>query len=447
MGSLDECRTAIQHLHIASTGEWTVPESIYVYGCSIKHTSNNQLHFNTNVDGVARSSETPVCKMTTILDAYTEFGDAAERLSMQPDCHVNEMDHGQCREKSTTVFQPLSSEHSSTFNGLLWSFGQFVDHDLDFVLEDEDEVIVSPFDESNEFTFHRAQSHCADGEHGNYQNSISSRLDLSSVYGATAEREEVLRHPIDRALIKFVGEDELLPHEEEIFCCGDARCAENPFLTSQHVLWLKHHNVLASEIQQTNPELSREEVYEEAKRKNIATYQRIIDKEFLPALVGRIPSYAGVVPQSDWAFESYSSSKINIGLLSLNGGDGDSDISDKVTIELCRDMILSLDVCRKRYISYRANGECVCSTSDEAEFAPSEDSWTTYEINQEWITPTAGDMSISSLFANAAYRLHHLVNDEFNINGRTEVLADHFFSRTSYRDNGKLNGWIARLLK
>merc|ERR1719189_2227765 len=105
----------------------------------------------------------------------------------------------------------------------------------------------------------------------------------------------MLRDPQDMTRIKAASNDELAPHDTEIFCCGDARCAENPFLTSQHVLWLKHHNVLAAEIQETNPELSKEEVYEEAKRKNIATYQRIIDKEFLPALVGRIPSYAGVV--------------------------------------------------------------------------------------------------------------------------------------------------------
>jgi len=60
--SLEECRAAIASLEITSTGEWTQPETNYVYGCSIKHTQNNMLHFNTNTAGVERGTETPVCK-------------------------------------------------------------------------------------------------------------------------------------------------------------------------------------------------------------------------------------------------------------------------------------------------------------------------------------------------------------------------------------------------
>merc|ERR1712110_125153 len=60
--SLEECRTAIASLGISFPREWTTPEATYVFGCSIKHTRQNILHFNTNTAGVPRSSETPICK-------------------------------------------------------------------------------------------------------------------------------------------------------------------------------------------------------------------------------------------------------------------------------------------------------------------------------------------------------------------------------------------------
>jgi len=63
--TLQECRSAIQKLGIIYHGEWTSAQSIYVYGCSIKHTSRNMLHFNTNTNGALRSSETPICKCTS----------------------------------------------------------------------------------------------------------------------------------------------------------------------------------------------------------------------------------------------------------------------------------------------------------------------------------------------------------------------------------------------
>merc|ERR1712117_218242 len=56
-------------------------------------------------------------------------------------------------------------------------------------------------------------------------------------------------------------------------------------------------------------------------------------------------------------------------------------------------------------------------------------------------------------FANAAYRLHHLVNDELDFNitvggvTRRSVLSDHFHSNQSYAEHGALDGWLGRLLQ
>ena len=56
--SLEECRTAITSHGITISSEWTAVKTTYPYGCSL---GGSTLHFNTNVDGVARSSEKPFC--------------------------------------------------------------------------------------------------------------------------------------------------------------------------------------------------------------------------------------------------------------------------------------------------------------------------------------------------------------------------------------------------
>jgi len=373
---------------------------------------------------------------------YEEYGDVNELIANQMPCNEIPMDDNQCRSKSTTVFQPATSSSESDFNGLLWSFGQFVDHDLDLILEDEHDQVDVPFDSEHAFKFSRAESHCEDGEYGQRKSAISARFDLSQVYGSTLERENELRDPNNPTKIKAVDSDVLPPSPTEIFCCGDARCAENPFLTAQHILWLKHHNKLVDELVSSGSELSEEDLYQEAKRQNIAIYQRIVDEEFLPALVGPTPP-AITVNSGQWILQTDDSAKLDIGFLSLN------EDGIKVSLELCRDMVSSLDVCKKQYISYSTSGECACTTVDTTGIATGFSEWKTYTISSEWNDekPSRGDMSISNLFANAAYRLHHLVNDKFDIDGNEDTLSNHFFNGHSFVDNGKLDGWFTRLLK
>merc|ERR1712117_238002 len=60
--SLEECRTAIAALGITFPREWIQSTTGFVSGCSIKHTRFNILHFNANLAGVPRPTETPICK-------------------------------------------------------------------------------------------------------------------------------------------------------------------------------------------------------------------------------------------------------------------------------------------------------------------------------------------------------------------------------------------------
>lgn len=53
-----------------------------------------------------------------------------------------------------------------------------------------------------------------------------------------------------------------------------------------HLIWARHHNFLAEELQQLNPHWDDEKVFQEARKIVIAQIQHITYSEFLPILVG-----------------------------------------------------------------------------------------------------------------------------------------------------------------
>jgi len=74
--TFQECITAVNKLGIirGNIWDWDVPETTYVYGCSIKPSENNMIHFNTNENGQPRNSENPVCKtMSTVGGPWTDW--------------------------------------------------------------------------------------------------------------------------------------------------------------------------------------------------------------------------------------------------------------------------------------------------------------------------------------------------------------------------------------
>ncbi|MEM7493336.1 MAG: peroxidase family protein [Pseudomonadota bacterium] len=130
-------------------------------------------------------------------------------------------------------------------------------------------------------------------------NEATGWLDGSVVYGNSATRAEALRDSSNRALLATSGTD-LLPintagltnaigYEASgsgLFVAGDYRANEHPVLTALHTLFLREHNRLAAQISASNPSLSADEVYERARRLNVAKMQIITYEEFLPALLG-----------------------------------------------------------------------------------------------------------------------------------------------------------------
>lgn len=127
-------------------------------------------------------------------------------------------------------------------------------------------------------------------------NQITHFIDASNVYGSDDVRAAALRTNDGTGRL-LVSAGDLLPFNSpglpnaggtgpELFLAGDVRANEQVGLTAMHALFVREHNRLAAEIAGSSPELTGEEIYQEARRFVGALMQSITYNEFLPALLG-----------------------------------------------------------------------------------------------------------------------------------------------------------------
>ncbi len=67
---------------------------------------------------------------------------------------------------------------------------------------------------------------------------------------------------------------------------GDERVNETPALVALSGLFVLNHNWHAAQLKELYGALSDDQLYEEARRRNIAEYQHIVFDEWLPSLLG-----------------------------------------------------------------------------------------------------------------------------------------------------------------
>jgi len=239
---------------------------------------------------------------------------------------ISEMS-GPGRPSPREISNVVLSQESPVVNELgatdyLWQWGQFLDHDID--LTDgtdpaENENIVVPtgdmyFDPESTGTavidFNRSiyDHNSGTGVNPRQQlNEITAWIDASNIYGSDADRASALRTNDGTGMLKM--QNNLLTFNPEgfpnaggdgegLFFSGDVRANEQVGLTAMHTLFSREHNRLATIIAEENPELTGDEIYEEARKIVGAQMQVISYNEFLPALLGEgiIAEYRGYNP-------------------------------------------------------------------------------------------------------------------------------------------------------
>lgn len=179
-------------------------------------------------------------------------------------------------------------------SGMLYAWGQFIDHDLDLSRTDgvtRIDVVVPAgdafFAAGSPIPITRAVIDPATGAGTDMpaiaRNAVTGWLDASMVYGSDAATAARLRLP-DGHLATSIGDN--LPIVNGAFLAGDGRAAENPSLTALQTLFLREHNFQVDQLSAAHPDLGGDALYHRARAMVTAEIQHITYDEFLPHLLG-----------------------------------------------------------------------------------------------------------------------------------------------------------------
>lgn len=116
-------------------------------------------------------------------------------------------------------------------------------------------------------------------------NGATSYLDLSVIYGDT-EKEASSMRTFRGGKLKLSRNQIFAKDERDHYILPDSRTLQTPVLAAIHIIFMREHNRICDEIIKIKPNWDDEHVYQEARRWNIAQYQYIIVKEWLPFMLG-----------------------------------------------------------------------------------------------------------------------------------------------------------------
>jgi hypothetical protein len=153
----------------------------------------------------------------------------------------------------------------------------------------------------------------------------TSWLDLSQLYGYYPDLAKSLRGENGTLKVSLYNGKEYLPFASNTSTCsynrlaseysrkpkcylnGDPRTEDNVMLTSIQTIFLREHNRIARELQNQHPDWSSDDLYETARKINIAVYNNIIYDEYLPALLGtELAKLYNLLPQPKGYFYGYN---------------------------------------------------------------------------------------------------------------------------------------------
>jgi peroxidase len=249
--------------------------------------------------------------------------------------------------------QDIATIDENSLSDFGYAFGQFMDHDLDLTPDGGTSfpIAVAAGDPMgpNPIPFTRSATDPATGTSTSNPlqqvTNVTAYLDLSQVYGSNQTVADALR-TFQGGLLK-TSAGNMLPYDssanftpaqiaalnmandsgavstDQLFAAGDRRANENIELTALQTLFLRNHNKIASELAQQDPSLTDEQLYQEARKLNIAEYQNIVYNEWIPAVYGAkaMTKYTGYNPNVNASIATeFSTVAFRFGHSMVSGG-------------------------------------------------------------------------------------------------------------------------------
>ncbi|TRY81714.1 hypothetical protein DNTS_026021 [Danionella cerebrum] len=165
---------------------------------------------------------------------------------------------------------------------------------MDIKVPKEDPVFVSNSSETLLLQFQRAEWHPSTGKSPNNPrtqvNTVTAWLDGSSIYGSTSSWCDALRefsggrlasgssHDLPRRsssgyLMWSAPDPSANLESHHLYEFGNAWANENIFSVVEGIVWFRYHNYLASRLHKDHPSWSDEELFQNARKRVIATFQ------------------------------------------------------------------------------------------------------------------------------------------------------------------------------
>ena len=185
-------------------------------------------------------------------------------------------------------------------SGMMYAWGQFIDHDINLTLSDgvnPIDIVVPSGDPVLRGSISMTRSVIdpltgVAGKPATTINNVTGWIDGSMVYGSDATTAASLRDA-NGYLLTSAGNN--LPIVNGAFVAGDFRVSENPNLTALQTLFLREHNRQVDKLKLAHPDWSGNQLYDQARAIVSAEIARITYNEFLPHLLGpnAIKAYQG----------------------------------------------------------------------------------------------------------------------------------------------------------
>ncbi|KAM9496643.1 dual oxidase 1 [Clarias gariepinus] len=187
---------------------------------------------------------------------------------------------------------------------------------MDVMISKDDPVFGKNSTEEVLLQFQRVQWDHSSGQSPNNPrkqvNQVTAWIDGSSIYGTSSSWCDSLRSfqggllssgpssdmPLKTASNNFMWSAPDPSTGETgpagLYEFGNAWANENLFTVAEAIVWFRYHNYLATQLQKEHPSWSDEELFQNARKRVIATFQNIAFYEWLPAYLGfSVPPYSG----------------------------------------------------------------------------------------------------------------------------------------------------------